>query len=171
MRPTMMTLFALALAALATPSALAAQTAATDQATAAAVAQAEAPLQAQGVPAQADQVLRVGGDYTVTTAERRGGREFLVEFKAEHPSGRFDVLRLESDHVHVAVKVGQKLRLSAEILAERGAVADVRQVVLFFPSPAGHVPVWLLSNKAPSTDLRASKYLEMHSPLNDYTVM
>jgi hypothetical protein len=122
-------------------------------------------------PGSPASIVRVGGDYTVTTAERKGDREFVVEFKAEHPSGRFDTLRLESDHVHVAVKVGQKLRLSAEILAEHGATADVRQVVLFFPNPAGHVPVWLLSNRAPSTDLRATRYLQMHSPLNDYTVM
>ena len=95
----------------------------------------------------------------------------MIEFKAEHPTGHFDVLKLESDHVHVAVKVGQNLRLSAEILSQSGAGAEVSQVVLFLPAPEGHVPVWLLSNKAPPGDLRATRYLEMHSPLNDYMIM
>lgn len=116
-------------------------------------------------------VLRVGGDYTVKTIEKVGERSFLVEFQSDQPNGRFDTLRLESDHVHVAVKVGQKIRLSAEIISEKGPVAEVAQVVVFLPARDSHVPVWLLSNKAPSHDLRAIKYLEMHDPLTDFTVM
>jgi hypothetical protein len=119
-------------------------------------------------------ILRVGGDYTVTAIDKLGEKAFKVEFTSATPSGKFDTLYLESDHVHVAVKVGQKIRLSAEILAQKGAAADVAQVVVFLPSGIGqtsHVPVWLLSNKAPPRDLRASKYLEMHVPATDFVVM
>lgn len=114
---------------------------------------------------------KVGGDYTVAAVDRIDDHTFRVEFAADHPTGHFDLLRLESDHVHVAVKVGQKLRLSAEILSTQGTVAEVSQVVLFLPGATGRVPVWLLSNKAPTPDLRATKYLEMHVPLTDYMVM
>ncbi len=116
-------------------------------------------------------VVRVGGDYTVASVEKSGERSFVVEFKSEKTSGRYDTLRLESDHVHVAVKVGQKIRLSAEILSEKGAVAEVAQVVVFLPQQDSHVPVWLLSNKAANHDLRATKFLEMHDPLTDFTVL
>lgn len=116
-------------------------------------------------------VLRVGGDYKVEKIEKVSDRTFVVEFHSVTATGKYDVLRLESDHVHVAVKVGQTLRLSAEILADKGREAEVSQVVLFLPNPQGHVPVWLLSNKVPAGELRGSKYLEMHSPLNDYVVM
>ncbi len=116
-------------------------------------------------------ILRVGGDYNVASVEKAGDHSFVVEFKSEKPTGRFDTLRLESDHVHVAVKVGQKIRLSAEILTEKGPVAEVAQVVVFLPVQDSHVPVWLLSNKAPNHDLRATKFLEMHDPLTDFTIL
>ncbi len=117
------------------------------------------------------QIVRVGGDYTVSNIEKVGDHSFLVEFKSDKPTGKYDVLRLESDHVHVAVKIGQKIRLSAEILSESKNIAEVAQVVVFLPVADSHVPVWLLSNKAPNHELRATKYLEMHVPLTDYTVM
>lgn len=135
---------------------------------------ATAPLTAadqQGsTPAEA-KILRVGGDYTVEAIDKVEERSFKIVFKADKPSGHFDVLNLESDHVHVAVKVGQKVRLSAEILSEHGPVAEVAQVVIFFESHVGRVPVWMLSTKSPHRDLRASKYLEMHSPVTDFMVM
>lgn len=117
------------------------------------------------------EVARVGGDYTVSAIDRHEDGAFVVEFKSTTPSGRYDTLHLESDHVHVAVKVGLKLRLSAEILSEKGPVAEVAQMVVFFPNAQGPVPVWLLSNKAPGAELRGAKYIEMHNPLNDYTIM
>lgn len=117
------------------------------------------------------QFVRVGGNYTVKSVEKKGEHSFVVNFAAENSSGSFDLLRLESDHVHVAVKVGRTLRLSAEILKTDGASAEISQVVLFFPSIEGHVPVWLISNKFPSRDLKASRYLEMHAPNNDYMIL
>ena len=121
--------------------------------------------------AEEAKLLRVGGDYLVTAVEHSGEREFHVEFKAVTPSGKFDVLNLHSDHVHIAVKKGEKLRLSAEILNSKGAVAEVAQMVIFLPSNLGPTPVWLLSNRASNHELRAVKYLEMHSPQTDYVIM
>mgnify|MGYP005724812265 CR=1 FL=1 len=69
------------------------------------------------------------------------------------------------------MKKGEQLRLSAEILKVQGEAAEVAQVVLFLPSRAGRVPVWLLSNRVPHRELRSSKYLEMHVPLNDYIIL
>lgn len=132
---------------------------------------AAAPSFAADKAAHGEQILRVGGDYTVEAIDKVSERAFKIIFKADKPSGKFDVLRLDSDHVHVAVKVGQKIRLSAEILSQKGPEAEVAQVVIFFEGDAGRVPVWMLSNKAPQGELRASKYLEMHVPANDFIVM
>lgn len=117
------------------------------------------------------QPLRVGGNYTVAKIDKVAEGAFVMEFTSDAPTGKFDTLTLESDHVHVAVKVGQKIRLSAEILSTKGASAEVAQMVIFLPHVEGPVPVWLLSNKAPNLDLRSTKYLQMHNPLNDYTIM
>lgn len=115
------------------------------------------------------QVLRVGGDYVVQKiAQRPGG--FTIDFAAKTPSGKFDLLRLESDHVHVSVQEGQTLRISAEIADVKGAVANVAQVLIFVPNAGGPVPVWLLSSRGTSGDLRGSKYIEMHNPLSDFAI-
>jgi hypothetical protein len=114
---------------------------------------------------------KVGGEYKVAKIDRDTAGVFHIEFHATQSSGRFDILKLESDHVHVAVKVGQVLRLSAEVVGERGQEADVSQVVLFLHGRSGRVPVWLLSRKAMGQDLKAVRYLEMHVPANDFVVM
>jgi hypothetical protein len=115
--------------------------------------------------------VRVGGNYVVAAVKQENDNTFLVTFKAEVASGKFDELRLASDHVHVAVKVGKTLRLSAEVVSTSGPVAEISQVVLFFPSAESHVPVWLMSNKFPARDLKASRYLEMHAPINDFMIL
>jgi hypothetical protein len=131
-----------------------------------------AAVNVQAQPKNAvEQFIRVGGNYTVKSVEQKSGNVFLVKFTAENKSGNFDELELESDHVHVAVKVGRTLRLSAEVLKTTGPKAEISQVVLFFPNAEGHVPVWLMSNKFPDRDLKASKYLEMHAPINDYMIL
>ena len=118
-----------------------------------------------------DSAQKIGGEYKITKIDRDSAGVFHVEFQASQLTGRFDSLQLESDHVHVGVKVGQTYRLSAEILGEAGVTAEVSQVVLFFPGPSGRVPVWLLSKKAIGRDLKAIRYLEMHVPANDFMVM
>jgi hypothetical protein len=123
------------------------------------------------VPLGKAQVLRVGGTYKVTEINELKDGAYEILFESTEKSGRFDQLRLESDHIHVAVELGSVLRLSAEILKDGGVKADVAQMVLFLPNPKGATPVWMLSNKATSHDLRATKYLDMHVPLNDYSVL
>ena len=116
-------------------------------------------------------IKRVGGQYVVSDIDKVREGLFRIEFTSETPTGRFDTLILESDHVHVAVKEGQSIRLSAEILGEKGKTAEVAQMVVFLPHRQGPVPVWLLSTKADNRELRSSTYLEMHVPLNDYIIM
>jgi len=115
--------------------------------------------------------VRVGGDYLITSIDHLDNDEFRIQFTAVTPTGKFDKLTLHSDHVHVAVRPGQKLRLSAEILSSTDASAEVAQMVIFVSNPQGPIPVWLLSNRAGPRDLNATKYLEMHSPLTDYIIM
>src|SRR5438309_1256347 len=93
-------------------------------------------LIAAGPAPQAPDAIRVGGDYKVTSVDKIDDHTFRVQFQSVKPTGRYDQLRLDSDHVHVAVKVGQEIRLSAEILSEdkHGASAEVAQMVLFLPS-------------------------------------
>ncbi|MBM4251248.1 MAG: hypothetical protein FJ146_04715 [Deltaproteobacteria bacterium] len=129
-------------------------------------------LPGHATPAEAPNIAtRVGGDYLVSAIDHVDNGEFRIQFAAVAPSGKFDTLTLHSNHVHVAVKIGQKLRLSAEILSTKGTAAEVAQMVIFVANPQGPVPVWLLSNRAGPRDLKATKYLEMHSPLTDYIVM
>lgn len=119
----------------------------------------------------APKVIRVGGDYLVGTVDRTPQERFVVEFKAVHPTGHFDVLKLETDHVHVGIKPGMTVRLSAEIDSSTGPVAEASQVVIFFHGPSGRVPVWLLSSRVKQRDLGAIRYLEMHNPATDFVVM
>lgn len=114
---------------------------------------------------------KAGGIYEVKEIEKKAGDTFTIRFEAIAKTGRFDVLVLETDHVHVGVEVGAQLRLSAQIISEQGATAEVAQVLLFLPVGQSHVPVWLLSKKAPAGELRGSKYLEMHAPTADYTIL
>jgi len=118
-----------------------------------------------------EQVLRVGGNYKVEQIIKNQNGTFKIIFISTQQTGRFDRLVLESDHVNVAVAEGSQVRLSAEILDDQGASAEVAQLVLFLPSSFGQTPVWLLSNKASNRELRATKYIDMHMPLNDYFVL
>jgi len=71
----------------------------------------------------------------------------------------------------VAVKIGQRVRLSAEVLSVSDNVAEVSQVLLFLRTGQGRVPVWLLSTKAVGGSLNAARYLEMHVPATDYFIL
>ena len=119
-------------------------------------------------------VERVGGQYLVKSIDRldseTGDGPFVVIFESETPTGKYDLLRLESDHVHVGISPGQKLRLSAEILKADGKSAEVGQVLLFLPERSGPMPVWLLSRKNTHRDLNAAKFIEMHAPQSDFRV-
>lgn len=115
------------------------------------------------------EVLRVGGVYSIARIDKVEGGGFRIEFHNDEVKGRFQTLKLESDHVNMGVSVGQKLRLSAEVLKEKGNEAEVSQVLLFLPHAEGPVPVWLLSKKG--GELRGARYLEMHAPTTDYQIL
>jgi hypothetical protein len=63
------------------------------------------------------------------------------------------------------------MRISADLLRDTGNVAEIAQVVLFYPSQGSHVPVWMLSKKAVLKRLKGINYLEMHAPTSDYLVL
>jgi len=117
---------------------------------------------------------RIGGTFNVASIDPIGNETgstdgFAINFVAETPTGKFDKLRLETSHVHVSVKVGMKMRLSAEIMSvESDGTALARQILVFVPTLRGPVPVWLLSRHGGS--LEAARYLEMNVPLNDYYI-
>lgn len=116
-------------------------------------------------------IAKIGGIYKVTRIQKKSDGHFVVEFTSSQKTGKFDVLVLESDHLHVAVEEGKELRLSAEVLKEGKQRTEVAQVLLFLPHGDTHVPVWLLSRNAPDRDLRGSRYIEMHAPTSDYLIL
>lgn len=111
-------------------------------------------------------IRRVGGTYRVASIEKIADQDFRITF--ENPAGtKHRTLLLISDHVHIGVKQGQMLRLSAEILRETKEVTEISQVLLFLPGQQGATPVWMLS-KHSNLELRGARYLEMHAPSSDY---
>jgi len=118
-----------------------------------------------------NKVVKVGGTYEVVSIERNKDNFFEIIFKSISPSGKFDELKLESDHVHFSIRKGQEIRLSAEVIKTDGPKAEVSQVLLFLPHPQGVTPVWLLSRKNNGGDLRGAKYIEMHAPQSDYSIL
>jgi hypothetical protein len=121
-------------------------------------------------PRPSHNVERVGGTYIVSAIDKVEAG-FQVKFTAAAPSGSFDEIILESPHVHVGVKVGQQLRISAEVIGGDMKVAEATQVLVFLPTQRGEVPVWMLSSKRTAGDLRGARYLEMHAPETDYTIL
>ncbi len=115
-------------------------------------------------------VARVGGVYFVKSLDRQEDGTFIVMFESETATGKYDLLKLESEHVHIGVQPGQKLRLSAEILSSQGNTSEVAQVLLFIPGAGGPTPIWMLSKKNASRDLNGARYLEMHAPQSDFRV-
>ena len=116
-------------------------------------------------------LIRVGGDYVVYDIRKVNEQSYEIEFRAADPTGKFDRVILTSDHVHMAVTKGQKLRISAEVGQTKGDVAEATQVLVFLPNAQGPTPIWMLSKRSKSLDLNGSKYLEMHAPQSDYSIL
>lgn len=113
---------------------------------------------------------RVGGEYTVSKIERQKDGSFLILFKSRVSTKVADEIILYSDHIHIGVKVGQTLRLSAEVNSVKKKRVEAAQVVVFLPKKEGPVPVWLLSKKGRKEGSKPSKYLKMHNPQSDFLV-
>jgi hypothetical protein len=63
------------------------------------------------------------------------------------------------------------LRLSAEVLRDKSSELEVTQVLLFLPGEHGTAPIWLLSSDHPNRDFRGARWLDMHAPQADYTIL
>ena len=116
--------------------------------------------------------VRVSGEFVVKsiTADKRGF--FTVIFANTVKDAKVKTLRLETQHLHVAVEQGKRLRLSAEIGKWRGNIVEARQVLVFVPTASSHTPIWLLSRHSSSDQkLQGAKYLDMHAPQSDFLVL
>lgn len=116
-------------------------------------------------------VERIGGLFKITRIEKLGDKDFRIKFESEPKTGKHDKLVLRSDHVHLAMQEGQVLRLSAEVLRDTSSELEVTQVLLFLPSDHGTAPIWLLSSDHPNRDFRGARWLDMHAPQADYTIL
>lgn len=117
------------------------------------------------------QVERIGGLFRIARIEKLGDRDFRIKFESESKTGKNDNLTLRSDHVHLAMQEGQVLRLSAEVLRDTTSELEVTQVLLFLPGEHGSAPIWLLSSDHPNRDFRGARWLDMHAPQADYTIL
>jgi hypothetical protein len=122
------------------------------------------------VQAQQGEVTRIAGDYRVAEIQPiHQGNSFRITFV--HEAGEpYERLILESDHIHVGIEQGQTIRLAAEVLEEHEKYAEIAQVLLFLPTDYGQTPVWMLSRKKPSLELRGAPLIEMHAPAADYAI-
>ena len=118
------------------------------------------------------ETLRVAGEYKVSSIKRQADGAFEVGFVSKHTTGRFDRLRLVTDHLHLRLKVGLSLKISAEIVEESGAIGEISQVLVFLRSSQHtQVPIWLISKTFGGRPLKGARYLEMHAPTSDYLVL
>lgn len=125
-------------------------------------------------PAAADpfaKLERIGGLFRITRIEKLGEKDFRIKFESESKTGKHDKLILRSDHVHLAMQEGQVLRLSAEVLRDTTSELEVTQVLLFLPSDHGTAPIWLLSSQHQTRDFRGARWLDMHAPQADFTIL
>ncbi len=116
-------------------------------------------------------VERIGGQFRIVSIEHLGEKDFRIKFESEPKTGKHDYLVLRSDHLHLAMQEGQVLRLSAEVIRDRGSELEVTQVLLFLPSGQGTVPIWLLSSQHVPQEFRGARWLEMHAPQADYLIL
>ncbi len=116
-------------------------------------------------------LARVSGLYRLTKMEKNPNQEFVLHFEAEAKDGVHDLLVLKSEGLNVKIKVGQVLKLSAEVLESSEKVHEMTQVLLYLPSSDyGLSPIWLLSKAHETREMRGARYLEMHAPGSDYQV-
>jgi hypothetical protein len=116
-------------------------------------------------------VERIGGLFRIARIEKLGDKDFRIKFESESKTGKNDNLTLRSDHIHLAMQEGQVLRLSAEVLRDTTSELEVTQVLLFLPGEHGSAPIWLLSTDHPSRDFRGARWLDMHAPQADFTIL
>jgi hypothetical protein len=124
-------------------------------------------LEAQQKPTT---MFKVGGNYVVKKLVKNPDESFSVEFHSVAVNGRADIIKLVADHVHMGIKEGDTLRISAEVTSEKDAIVEANQVLVFIPRIEGPVPVWLLSKKGRSSELQGAEFLKMHAPQSDFQI-
>lgn len=121
-----------------------------------------------------DTLKKVGGEFVVSDIKRMNSGVFEVTFTSDVVTVKPSILKLHSDHVHVRLEKGMKLRISAEIAEVKGDIAHLKQVLLFMPQSVNEshtLPIWMLSKVYPSKNLKGARYIEMHAPTADFQVM
>ena len=114
---------------------------------------------------------RIGGTFNVSQIKRLNDGGFQVVFSAKETQGPFRKLTLETQHVHMGIREGVELRLSADVISVRGGEAEIAQAVLFMPSHAGDNPIWMLSRRNHVPSSPPVKLLEMHAPATDFMIL
>jgi hypothetical protein len=127
--------------------------------------------------ASAQKVERIGGDFRIAEIKTLRGstpspsdERFHIKFVSSDSKSKYSCVVLDSQHVHVGLKEGDTLRMSAEIAKSEGNCAVASQVVVYVPHVNGAVPVWMLSTTVRPSDHPPGSYLKMHAPSTDYTI-
>ena len=121
-----------------------------------------------------DALKKIGGEFVVSEIKRMNSGFFEVTFTSALTDLKPSTLKLVSDHVHIRLEKGLKLRISAEVAEVKGNTGLLKQVLLFMPqsSDESHIlPIWMLSSVYPTKSLKGARYIEMHAPTADYQVM
>jgi hypothetical protein len=114
---------------------------------------------------------RVSGLYKLARIEKKVDNEYVLHFAAETKDGVHDLLVLNSEGLNVKIEEGQVIKLSAEVLSSSAKEHEITQVLLFMPSQEyGLTPIWMLSRKHETREIRGARWLEMHAPQADYQV-
>ena len=118
--------------------------------------------------AMAKETAHITGHYRVEAIKKTDTDARQIIFRAQDSTTRDKVLVIESDHVHIGLRVGLILKISAEILERRKEIIELSQVLLYLDG--GSQRVFQISRNVPFSGLKSARFLEMHSPMNDFLI-
>lgn len=133
----------------------------------------QSSLAQEGMPynTKVGKSMRVGGDYEISEINRTASG-FRVVFTSQTKGVKFNRLILDTQHIHIGLNKGDKLRLSADVMKETNDTATINQVMIFLQTQEGKTPIWLISKHQSKFDLlRQNDLLKMHSPQSDYLLL
>lgn len=107
----------------------------------------------------------VKGHFAVSEIKKLKNEVYLIVFKGLGAKPANEV-HLETYHVHISLKKGQELEITANIFPEYigRKVMKAHQILLFLNRPEGRVPVWLLSKDSNKLEIKSTLYLKMAHP-------
>ena len=135
------------------------------------------------------QRIRVHGGYRVDSvtevpgskqsAEAAATSYYVISLKALSEKTQPQLLRLETEHVHLQIRVGLEAQIEAWMASEpksKDLAWEAQEIRVQLPNPMPNQiqAVWMVSRKLESL-VRAQKnngpsYLQRHHPSNDYLV-